>query len=168
MNKTPAIVLFCVLLSMAGCSSGPTLITRPDPVPAGLDLTGNWVQTRAAGISQPEARDTAVNVFLKTGKALKLTQTETGLFVSFDRSVVEEYRFGENRIISIGEIDAERASGWASNGYIIETLDDRNALLIDTYRLLNEGENLRRTVELRYRNKLLLDLEFEYDRAWQQ
>jgi hypothetical protein len=168
MNKMPAIVLFCVFLSIAGCSSDPTLITRPDPVPAGLDLTGNWVQTRASGISQPEARDTAVNVFLKTGKALKLTQTETGLFVSFDRSVVEEYRFGENRIISIGEIEAERASGWASNGYIIETLDDRNALLIDTYRLLNEGESLRRTVELRYRNKLLLDLEFEYDRAWQQ
>lgn len=167
MKTSPAIALFCLALIVAGCAADPTLITRPEPVPAGLDLTGNWVQTRASGISQPEARDTAVNVFVKTGNALKLTQTETGLFVSFDRSVVEEYRFGENRIISIGEIEAERASGWANNGYVIETLDDANALLIDTYRLLNEGENLRRTVELRHRGKLLLDLEFEYERAWQ-
>ena len=168
MKRTPFIPFFCMVLIVAGCGSGPTLITRPDPVPLGLDLTGNWVQTRASGISQPEARDTVVNVFVKTGKALKLTQTETGLFVSFDRSVVEEYRFGENRIISIGEIEAERASGWAENGYVIETLDEASAFLIDTYRLLDEGEKLRRTVELRYRGKLLLDLQFEYDRAWQQ
>ncbi len=155
------------LLFIGGCGADPTLITRPDPVPAGLDLTGSWIQTMNSGVSQPEARDTAVNVFVKTGKALKLTQTETGLFISFDRSVVEEYRFGENRIISIGEIDAERASGWAENGYVIETLDDDNALLIDTYRLLNEGESLRRTLVLQYRDKRLLDLQFDYDRAWE-
>ena len=168
MKNKPVVALLCAVLAVAGCGADPTLITRPDPVPVGLDLTGNWVQTAASGVSQPEARDTSVNVFLKSGKALKLSQTETGLFVSFDRSVVEEYRFGENRIISIGEIEAERASGWAENGYVIETLDDSNALLIDTYRLLGEGENLRRTVQLRHRGKLLLDLIFEYDRAWQQ
>lgn len=167
MNKTSVFALTCAFLLVAGCGTDPTLISRTNPVPAGLDLTGNWVQTLASGVNQPEARDTAVHVFLKSGKALKLTQTDSGLFVSFDRSVVEEYRYGENRIISIGEIDAERASGWAENGYVIETLDDDNALLIDTYRLMNEGENLRRTVELRYRGKLLLDLQFEYDRAWQ-
>lgn len=167
MSTKRLIAFIFAVLTVAGCAADPSLITRPDPVPAGLDLTGNWVQTAASGVSQPEARDTSVNVFLKSGKALKLTQTDTGLFVSFDRSVVEEYRFGENRIISIGEIEAERASGWAENGYVIETLDDDNALLIDTYRLLGEGENLRRTVQLRHRGKLLLDLDFQYDRAWQ-
>ena len=167
MKNLPLVVLVSAVLSISGCGSDPTLITRPDPVPAGLDLTGNWVQTMNSGISQPEARDTAVNVFVKTGKALKLTQTDTGLFVSFDRSTVEEYRFGENRIINIGEIEAERASGWAENGYVIETLDDDNALLIDTYRLRNEGESLRRTLVLLHRNKRLLDLQFDYDRAWE-
>jgi hypothetical protein len=167
MKKIPLVVLTGVLLCISSCGADPILITRPDPVPAGLDISGTWIQTMSSGVSQPQARDTAVNVFVKTGKALKLTQTDTGLFVSFDRSVVEEYRFGENRMISIGEIDAERASGWAENGYVIETLDDDNALLIDTYRLRNEGESLRRTLVLLHRNKTLLDLQFDYDRAWE-
>lgn len=167
MKNLSLVVLTGAVLIIGGCGAEPTLITRPDPVPAGLDLTGSWVQVASSGVSQPEARDTAVNVFVKTGKAIKLTQTDTGLFASFDRSVVEEYRFGENRIISIGEIDAERASGWAENGYVIETLDDDNALLIDTYRLRNEGESLRRTLVLLHRNQRLLDLQFDYDRAWE-
>ena len=165
-SLTPAALLAAFLL-LGGCGADPTLITRPNPVPAGLDLSGNWVQTLSSGISQPEARDTAVNVFFKTGKVLKITQTESGLFVSFDRSVVEEYRFAENRLINIGEIEAERASGWAENGYVIETLDDDNALLTDTYRLRNEGESLRRTVLLQHRGRVLLDLQFDYDRAWE-
>lgn len=161
----PALLMVTLLLT--ACGGGPMLITRPDPVPAGLDLTGSWIQTSESGVSQPGARDTAVHVFYKSGKALKITQTEDGLFVSFDRSVVEEYRFGENRGISIGEIDAERASGWAENGYVIETLDDDGALLIDTYRLINEGESLRRTIILRKGSKQLLSLQAEFDRAWQ-
>lgn len=167
MKNIPIAALIGVLLLVSGCGAEPTLITRPDPVPAGLDLTGNWVQTMRSGISQPEAKDTAVNVFVKTGEVLKISQTDTGLFISFDRSVVDEYRFAENRITNIGEIEAERASGWAENGYVIETLDDDNALLIDTYRLRNEGESLRRTLVLLYRNKRLLDLQFDYDRAWE-
>lgn len=167
MKNLSILALLGALLLAGSCGVEPTLITRPDPVPAGLDLTGKWVQTMSSGVSQPEARDTAVNVFVKTGKVLNISQTDTGLFVSFDRSVVDEYRFGENRIISIGEIEAERASGWAENGYVIETLDDDNALLIDTYRLRNEGESLRRTLVLLHRNERLLDLQFEYDRAWE-
>jgi hypothetical protein len=167
MKSFSIVTLFGALLLLGGCGVDPALITRADPVPAGLDLSGNWVQTMSSGVSQPEARDTAVNVFVKTGKVLKISQTDTGLFVSFDRSVVEEYRFGENRMISIGEIEAERASGWAENGYVIETLDDDNALLTDTYRLRNEGESLRRTILLQFRGRVLLDLQFEYERAWE-
>ncbi len=156
-----------LLLVLVACASEPSLITRPDSVPAGIDLTGNWVQVGNSGISQPEARGEAVHVFLKRGKSLKITQTEDGIFVSFDRSVVEEYRYGENRRISIGEITAERASGWAEKGYVIETIDEEGALLIDTYRLRNAGESIRRTIVLMDRDKELLSLQLDFDRAWQ-
>ncbi|MGI9220632.1 MAG: hypothetical protein ACR2QS_06300 [Woeseiaceae bacterium] len=167
MNKLFITALLMTSMVLSACGSKPSLITRPDPVPAGLDLTGQWVQTETSGVSQPGARETGVHVFYKTGDSLKITQTNTGIFVSFDRSVVEEYQFGENRIASIGEIKAERASGWAENGYIIETLDDDGALLIDTYRLRNQGESLRRTVLLQDGSKQLLSLQIDYDRAWQ-
>ncbi|MGI9200182.1 MAG: hypothetical protein ACR2QL_03930 [Woeseiaceae bacterium] len=167
MKKTLVAVLAVTTLFISACGSEPTLITRPDPAPAGLDLSGNWIQTESSGVSQPGARDTLVYVFYKTGKAIKINQTGTAIFVSFDRSVVEEYQFGENRVISVGAIKAERASGWAENGYIIETIDDDGALLIDTYRLRNSGESLRRTIVLQDGGKLLLSLDVDYDRAWQ-
>lgn len=159
--------LVASLLLLVGCGSEPVLITRPDPVPAGIDLSGNWVQVENSGISQPSARDTAVHVFLKRGESIKITQTADGIFVSFDRSVVEEYRYGENRSISIGEITADRASGWAENGYVIETIDEDGALLIDTYRLRNDGESIRRTIVLLDRGRELLSLQLDFDRAWQ-
>ena len=167
MKQISIAVLAVTSLLISGCGSEPSLITRPDPAPVGLDLSGNWIQTESSGVSQPGARDTSVYVFYKTGKSIKINQTNTAMFVSFDRSVVDEYRFGENRLISVGEIRAERASGWAENGYIIETIDDDGALLIDTYRLRNSGESLRRTVVLQDGGKLLLSLDVDYDRAWQ-
>jgi hypothetical protein len=155
------------MLLLGSCGSEPTLITKPAAVPVGLDLTGDWIVRTSSGISQPESRDLAVHVFLKTGKTLKLTQTVSALFISFDRSVVEEYRFGENRDISIGEITAERASGWENNAYLIETLDDDNAKLIDTYRLEDAGEHLVRTMVIYHRSRKLIDLRVDYDRVWQ-
>lgn len=167
MKQTLIAVLGVTSLLIGGCASEPSLITRPDPTPVGLDLSGDWIQTESSGVSQPGARDTSVYVFYKTGKSIRIDQTNTAMFVSFDRSVVDEYRFGENRLISVGEIRAERASGWAENGYIIETIDDDGALLIDTYRLRNSGESLRRTIVLQDGSKLLLSLDVDYDRAWQ-
>ena len=52
-----------------------------------------------------------VHVFLEAGKALKITQTADGVFISFDRSIVEEYRFGEKREINVGPVTADRVSG---------------------------------------------------------
>ena len=60
----------------------------------------------------------------ETGKSLKVTQTEHGFFVSLDRSVVEEFGFGENRIVTLGPIEAQRVSGWEGATYIVETLDE--------------------------------------------
>jgi len=167
MKKLPLIFALAVAAMLGACAAEPNLITRSDPAPAGLDLTGSWVQTENSGVTQPGARETSVFAFYKSGRLIKLTQTDSGLFASFDRSVVEEYRFGENRVISVGAIEGERASGWAENGYVIETIDDDGALLIDTYRLRNEGETLRRTVVLQDGSKLLMSLQLEYDRAWE-
>jgi hypothetical protein len=69
------------------------------------------------------------------GTALKVTQTGSGLFFSFDRSVVEEYRFGENREVEVGAITAERVSGWEGRSYVIETLDKDGAKLIESWQL---------------------------------
>ena len=167
MNTFCKASLAATLLMLVACGSEPALITRSGPVPVGVDLTGNWVQVSDSGVSQPSARNTAVHVFVKLGKSLKITQTRDGIFVSFDRSVVEEYRYGENRRISVGQITAERASGWAENGYVIETIDEDGALLIDTYRVMNAGESIRRTIVLLDDGRELLSLQHDFDRAWQ-
>jgi hypothetical protein len=68
-----------------------------------------------------------VYVFLETGAALKVTQTDHALFISFDRAIVEEFRFGENRIVSVGN----------------------SMKLTDSYRLVSGGQVLERTITLR-------------------
>jgi len=72
-----------------------------------------------------------VYVFLETGTALKVTQTAHALFISFDRSVVEEFRFGENRSISIGAVVAQRVTGWDGNQLVVETLG-KNGMKLTT------------------------------------
>jgi hypothetical protein len=124
-------------------------------VPAGTDLSGNWVMRKISpaehnrirqairktdGVDDDEIfkrqrsaqnrsrssrsmKGGLVYVFLETGTALKVTQTQHALFISFDRSVVEEFRFGENRTVSIGEVEAQRVTGWDGNQLVVETLD---------------------------------------------
>ena len=141
-----------VAVALGACSSAQVLLTKPAAVPPGLDFSGSWVVSADTGSTQPAARELLVHVFLETGKNLKVTQTESGLFFSFDRSVVEEYRFGENREISVGAISAARASGWDGRTYVIETLDDEGAKLIETYRMEKGGSILLRTMEIVHRN----------------
>jgi hypothetical protein len=93
---------------------------------------------------------------------LKITQTESGIFVSFDRSVVEEYRFGENRTISVGAISAARVSGWEGAAYVVETLDEDNAKLVDVYRLQNGGRRLQRSIEIWHKDQKILGLVQEF------
>ena len=156
-------LLACLLL-LAGCGSKEVLINKPAMVPAGVDLSGQWLLRETSGTTQPVARETLVYAFYETGKSVKVTQTETGLFVSFDRSVVEEYRFGENRKVSVGEITADRVSGWERGAYVIETLDKDRAKLIDSYRLDNEGAQLTRTIALFTRTTRQLSLTQVFDR----
>ncbi len=147
-----------VALLLTACGSAEVLLSKPADVPAGVDFSGNWVRTGNSGTGQRAARELLVHVFLETGDSLKITQTNSAIFVSFDRSVVEEYRFGENRIVSVGAISAARVSGWEGAAYVVETLDEDGAKLVDVYRLQNGGRRLQRSIEIRHRDKKILGL----------
>ncbi len=151
-----------VALLLTACGSAEVLLSKPADVPAGVDFSGNWVQTGNSGSGQRAARELLVHVFLETGNSLKITQTESGIFVSFDRSVVEEYRFGENRTVSVGEISAARVSGWEGAAYVVETLDEDNAKLVEVYRLQNGGRRLQRSIEIWHRGQKILGLVQEF------
>lgn len=90
-----------------------------------------------------------VYVFFENGERLKITQTPDGLFVSFDRAVVEEYRYGEQREIRVGQATAQRVSGWDGRDYVIETLDRNGMKLTERYQLGNDGDSLTRRITFR-------------------
>jgi len=152
-------------LLLTACGSSQVLLSKPAEVPAGIDFSGNWVLTGSSGTGQREARELLVHVFLETGKSLKITQTDSGLFLSFDRSVVEEFRFGENDSISVGAISATRVSGWEGAAYVVETLDEEGATLVDAYRLQNDNRRLQRTIEIWKKNEKILALVQEFSQV---
>jgi hypothetical protein len=106
-----------------------------------------------------------VYVFLETGTALKVTQTPHGLFISFDRSVVEEFRFGEVRIVSVGEIEAQRVTGWEGNQLVVETLDKNGMKLTERFQLLDGGNTLQRQITFRSKKLEEETIVQEFDRA---
>jgi hypothetical protein len=193
--RLPSVALVAVLSIIGGCAAQEELIAKSADVPPGIDLSGQWrlradsqdtvkrisdAELEAAGAKEriipvPERQSqqsrqrssagTLVHVFLETGSSLKITQTQYGLFISFDRSVVEEYRFGEKREISVGPILADRVSGWDGASYIIETLDEDGAKLIETYRLSEEGRRMFRTISIIHHGKSQVDVEQVFDRT---
>ena len=185
-------ILVANLAALAACSAPAPLPPIPAAVPAGLDLSGQWQlrdTSRATNrhISQDERRaagadealvpkstnrksasrrsddDVQVHVFLEAGESLRITQTEHGLFISFDRAVVEEYRFGEQRIVNVGPIQAERVSGWKNDRYVIVTRDEEGALLTESYRLAG-SDTLLRVIRLEHEGDVDLDVEQVFDR----
>ena len=96
---------------------------------------------------------------------MKITQTDDGLFISFDRSVVEEFRFGEQRMISVGEVQAQRVTGWEGQQLIVETLDNHGVKLSDRFQLIDNGRTLRRDITLRGKNKEEQSVLQEFDRV---
>ena len=111
-----------------------------------------------------ETKGGLVGIFLTTGDALKISQTEHGIFISFDRSVTREYRFGENRPINIGQADAFRVSGWESNDYVIETLGEKGMKLTDRYSLSTDRQLLTRHITLRSKEMEEVTIVQEFDR----
>jgi len=163
-------------LIAAGCAAPVELPARSAANPAGTNLTGNWQlrvdpdardarperqeelirlppptsprrqQVAVRDTRRGESKGPSVHVFIETGKALKITQTPDGLFVSFDRAVVEEFTFGENRLISVGPIEAQRVSGWDGPVFVVETMDEKGARLKETWTLGGGDQELVREI----------------------
>lgn len=146
-------------LIVLACASGPVLLARSAKVPDGVDFSGVWQlrmepgaellrrpgsdsrivippankQRRVESRGSKRSKGSTVHVFLENGELLKISQTVDGLFISFDRAIVEEYTFGENRVISVGPIEAQRVSGWQEDVFVIETLDAQGTLLTESW-----------------------------------
>jgi hypothetical protein len=194
MSRIPGTLVFASLaLAACVTQPRPQLTPVGDVIPAGVSLAGRWqlqaekddaerriraAEHKSSGgledVVAPAGRDRSRNrrgadgpsvyVFLRTGSKLKVTQTPYALFISFDRSVVEEYRFREHRLINVGPIEADRASGWQDGRYVIQTLDSEGALLQETYTLDAGGEALVRTVSVVYDDEEILSLRQAFDR----
>jgi hypothetical protein len=114
-----------------------------------------FMPRRNATNSRPPRRVSGglAHVFLKDGRSLKVTQTPSAIFISFDRAVVEEFRFGENREITMGEVIAQRVSGWEGAEYVVETLGPNGMKLTESLRLADERQTLIRTITFRSKEK---------------
>lgn len=131
-----------------------------------LGITLPKSSSRPSASSKPQrSKGGLVHVFLETGASLKVTQTPHALYVSFDRSVVEEYRFGENRVISVGEIQAQRVTGWIDDTLTVKTIDRNNMKLTERFRLIDGGKTLQRVIVLRGKNEDEQTVVQEFDRA---
>lgn len=164
-------VIAVSLLLFVGCASKPVLISKSAATPTGIDFSGNWKirdnqnamrlpgsrvgsesiirsSRRERRESQRKTPGMSAQVFLEVGENLRISQTDFGLFISYDRSVVEEYRFGENRLVSIGPIQAQRVSGWDGDVFVVETLDSDGAILFESWRLDADSSVLARDIRI--------------------
>jgi hypothetical protein len=183
-----AVLCLCVL-GLAACATAPKLQSKQAVVPAGVDLGGRWqVRSNGSAIRLPGQNARAapiirtsrsaqrrqsgsgrrsgspVEVFLEFGETLKITQTQYGLFISYDRSVVEEYTFGENREVTVGPIEAQRVSGWEGDVFVIETLDHGGSRLLESWRVLENGALLSRSIVIQKGDKQLFSTLQRFDR----
>ena len=189
------IVVLALALTLAGCAARPELPARAAGNPEEVDLAGRWLlrvnpdapstrpgesqetlwvppassgrrqQAPGRAVRNERSKGPSVHVFMETGKALKITQTEHGLFVSFDRAVVEEYTFGENRVVSVGPIEAQRVAGWEGTIFVVDTMDKRGATLSETWALEAEGLELVRNIRIVDRGKELYTTRQVFDRS---
>ncbi len=181
-----AVLCFLPLL-LSACGAPPVLESKAAAAPAGVDFSGLWQlrddpnkrrQSRGRGAHESlnptnrtqrsrRERDrtgASAQIFLEYGNSLKITQTDYGIFVSYDRSIVEEFTFGENRLISIGPIEALRASGWEGNLLVVETLDDSGTILYEAWHLESDDAVLVRDVRISKREAITFEHQQTFDR----
>ena len=152
--------------------------------PAGVNFSGTWLlrtdesdgqRSINRAVSQVGGKSSSssskrksgtgrVQVFLETGSLLKITQTIDGFFVSVDRSVVEEFRFGENRMINVGDIEAQRVSGWDGPVYMVQTLDEGGMKMIDRFWLSDDEDVLLREITFHGRSEKTATVTQFFDR----
>lgn len=177
--------------ALGGCASTPELIAKSPVAPEGVNLDGFWQLREDSQAPQPELgeRDPGIRIpprvsagsraedkrhppdsgssvwlFLETGASLKITQTRYGMFISFDRAIVEEYTFGEKRVVSIGPVEAQRASGWDGERFVVETLDEGGALLSESWRLRENGQELLRDIVMKRKGRDPVIVRQRFDR----
>ena len=118
-------------------------LVRPTQVEPTIRIpppTNRTMQSGGRSVSgRSRAKGSSVYVFMESGKDLKVTQTTYGLFFSFDRAIVEEYAFGENRMVNIGPIAAQRVAGWDGPSFVIETMDEKGNVLKEVWTLEDDG-----------------------------
>ena len=180
------ILSFSILMACA--SEEVILESKSSGVPVRVDLTGLWSARPDPNVArvpdtqglqdtivindrmnrsrrQRNQSGSSVQMFLEFGGSLKLIQTNYSLFISYDRSIVEEYTFGENRVVSIGPIEARRVSGWQGDKFVVETLDDSGTILFEAWYLASDGATLVRDIRIAkgdtetYRYKQFFDLQ---------
>jgi hypothetical protein len=186
-------VAMLAVLFMASCAAKPQLLPRNGINANAIDLSGRWVLRRESGApvamagaeeqtiviprntsrssrtsprQSPRSRSdgSAVHVFLESGTSLKITQTLHGIFISFDRAIVEEFTFGENRTVSVGPIEAQRVSGWDVDQFIAETMDEKGAVLAERWSLAESGAALVRTVTVVEKEEIVFSTTQIFDR----
>jgi hypothetical protein len=181
-----AVLCFLPLL-LSACGSPPVLESKAAAAPLGIDISGFW-QVRDDPNAKRVSRDggardiliptnrtqrsrrgrdrtgASAQVFLEYGTSLKITQTHYGIFISYDRSVVEEFTFGEYRLISIGPIEAMRVSGWEANLFVVETLDDSGMRLYEAWHLESDDAVLVRDVRLSKGEAITFEHQQTFDR----
>ena len=175
------------LLALAGCAAPVVLEPPSTQIPDDVDFSGYWrlqaddtraqpgepsdvliiPQDRRAPVRRRSRSDpgSSARVFLRSGEELKITQAESALFISFDRSVVEEYRFGVLRQVSVGPIEAQRATGWSGDTLEIRTLDEEGAILTERWWLEAAGPSLVREVTLTHKGERLIRGKQIFERA---
>ena len=175
-----------IVLATTGCAQREVMSPMLDGAvaPAGVNFSGTWLlrsdesdgqRSINRAVSQAGGKNGSssskrksgtgrVQVFLETGSLLKITQTIDGFFVSVDRSVVEEFRFGENRMINIGDIEAQRVSGWDGAVYMVQTLDEGGMKMIDRFWLSDDEDVLLREITFRGRNEKTATVTQFFDR----
>ena len=168
-----------LMLALTACATQEPLVPHSADPLEGVDFSGTWLLRdidsddqrdiiralhRAEGdksggkrsrkSANSRNRSALVHVFLETGKLLKIVQTPYAFFVSVDRSVVEEFRFGEHRSINVGQIVAERVSGWDGPVYVVETRDKNGIKLIERFWLSDDKSILNREITFLGKNEL--------------
>jgi len=106
------------------------------------------------GKSSPKIKENSQGVahlFFENTRKIKIIQTKYSLYINFDRSIVEEYSFGELKTIVLGNVKIKRSSGWVKNKdvYRIETLDEYGMKITEEYKVLANKEKLERLLIFR-------------------
>lgn len=167
------VAFLSLVLGLVACAGSPELLSRSSANPEAVDLSGTWQlrdetgmalgreaereQTiripRRASSQRPQQQSrssrsdgSAIRIFIETGTVLKVSQTRDGLFISFDRAVVEEFTFGENRIVSVGPIEAQRVSGWEGATFVVESMGEKGKVLTESWKLEEGGAALVRLI----------------------